>query len=643
MLCEATGVPVSSIVSCSVFLFPMVIVRLMVAAVESSVYSFQHADGFVAGLTLVGHSAKVLAVALLYPVGDLGFGSVGRVLGWTVIIVIVLVSFSCLSLLLILPRIRKKLEPERATPSIGISYEDIFENPFVPMLIVNPQNGHIMDANRMAQRFYGYSKQEMLGFYIWDINVLSKEELKKELAKAKTKKRNTFRFRHRLKSGEIKDVEVYSGPITIRGEKLLFSIIRDISSLLEWEKGLVEAKLEAESANQAKDDLLSVISHEMRTPLNPIIGFSSLLMGEIDDPEHIRQLEIINESAERLKQLIGDVLQFSKLTVGAYELTEHPFNLTRMICSIATTYNPNDGENEIVIENGQEPILEPLESGNCLLGDTGILHHIISNLVGNACKYTQHGRVVIRYGVLKEEEERYHIRIEVEDNGIGIAEDLKERIFEPFTQAEASFSRSFQGVGLGLAICRRLIAILDGKLCVESELGKGSRFWVELAMKRPNEKADTVDTPPLQINIGIREQLRSLNCDAKILLVEDSPFNIAYIRRFVQKIGCCCESFDNGADALNAFKNSRFDAVLMDLSLPQMDGFETARRIRDYEGTERRVPIIALTAHRSSKVRERCLESGFDEYIEKPVRPQVLRGVLASVLEKDKPSGEHEH
>jgi PAS domain S-box-containing protein len=409
--------------------------------------------------------------------------SEGIAWGWVVIVSVIILPSWGLTFLFY-RRWRENSRCMDLHPGSEIGYQDIFENPFAPMLIVNPNDGRIIDANQVALNFYGYSKKEMLNFHIWDINILSQQQMEVDMAKAKNERRNTFRFRHRLKSGEIKDVEVFSGPIMFKGEKLLFSTIRDISNVLQWEKGLVEAKLEAETASRAKDDLLSVISHEMRTPLNPIIGFSTLLMGELKDPEPIRQLEIINESAERLKQLINDVLQFSKLTAGAYELAEHPFDLGRMLQSIASMFNQDTGRNELLIENGTGEHMSPFRDGTQLLGDTGVLHHVISNLVGNACKYTTRGRIVIRYGVLEENEKKCRICIEVQENGIGIADELRERIFEPFNPAETSFSRSFEGVGLGLAICRRLVAILDGELNLESEIGKGSRFWINLWLNK---------------------------------------------------------------------------------------------------------------------------------------------------------------
>jgi len=366
--------------------------------------------------------------------------------------------------------LRKELEESEMRNS------RLFQNPFAIMFVLHPETGAIIDANEAAVRFYGYSRKELLGMSIFQINTLQVSEVRTVLARTLDERRGHFRFKHRLKCGDIRDVEVFSGPVQIRGEALLFSIVRDITDVIDRERLLEKAKEAAENASRAKDQFLSMMSHEMRTPLNPIVGFITLLLDEIEDPEQREQLEMMYDSAERLRELVENVLHFNKLNVDGFALRVRKFNLVGLLRGTHKLFSSTCRNNEVVLENhADRPVPEDLH----VFSDPDLINHILCNFLGNACKFTENGRVVLRSSVVKEETERILVRMEVQDNGIGIEPGKVDAIFDPFFRIDNSLSET-SGVGLGLSICEKMAQLLHAELGVDSNLGVGSCFSLQL-------------------------------------------------------------------------------------------------------------------------------------------------------------------
>jgi len=372
-------------------------------------------------------------------------------------------------------KLRKKLqESEKRNTAL-------FENPFVGMLVIDPQDGAIIDANSSAIEFYGYTREELLNLKVWQLNTLSNSEIKQLMGRMIEERRGVFRFKHKLKNGEFRDVEVVSGPVQIDGKPFLFSIVKDNTEVVLRELELHQARLTAESANRAKDEFLSMMSHEMRTPLNPIVGFSSLLLDEIEDETIREQLSMVVDSADRLRNLIDNILQFNKLSSDTFELKEAGFNLLSLIRQQYQLFSVSCGSNQLKFENDE---IAPIPEDLVVIGDSNNIAHILTNLLGNACKYTENGVVTLRSKLVGENENGCYVRIEVCDTGIGIDPVKLESIFEPFHQVDNSMTHPSGGVGLGLSICRKIANKMGAELTVESELGKGSCFAIRVWLPR---------------------------------------------------------------------------------------------------------------------------------------------------------------
>lgn len=369
----------------------------------------------------------------------------------------------------------------------------LFSNPFAAMLVIYPPTGRIVNANEAASEFYGYTKEELKQLTICELNVLSSAEIENSMSHAQKGDGNSFQFQHRLKSGEIRSVEVSSGPVVLNNEQHLFSIIKDRTDEIAWEQTLLKAKEAAEKANEAKDEFLSMMSHEMRTPLNPIIGFSDLLITTAEDEDSREQLSMIKVSALRLQKVIDDVLEFRKLSEKSYQVKNCDFRLSELVSGLLAMYHLPQSGNRLLVEAFEAERALPVSPDLILCGAADFLDHILSNLLGNAFKYTQNGTVYFRAGICSEESDRVQLLIEVEDTGEGIPEEKLKTIFEPFNQVDNSFTRVHEGVGLGLAICLKLADLMGAELTVVSEEGKGACFalrtWIARSKSKKTEKA----------------------------------------------------------------------------------------------------------------------------------------------------------
>ena len=356
----------------------------------------------------------------------------------------------------------------------------LFENPFAIMLVLDPENGNLMDANDTALKFYGYSKRELLKLSVFDLNTRPKEEVLSAMQQTTVSRSGVFRMQHRLKTGEIRDVEISSGPIVVKEKTYLFSIIKDITDRIRKEQQLVLAKEEAVKANRAKDEFLSMMSHEMRTPLNPIIGFLSVMMDESENEELKEPLKIMYDSAHRLNDLIDDVLQFNKLNQEIFRLKERDFRLASLFEGVISTFEGRCDSNEVLLrKEGNYAIPEDL----WVHGEPDLLVHIICNFIGNACKFTTNGSIEIRPVILQDDEKSIRFRVDVEDNGVGIEAEKLHEIFEPFVRVGKSKTET-GGVGLGLAISKKMADSIGGEIEVRSELGKGSCFSLVINLEK---------------------------------------------------------------------------------------------------------------------------------------------------------------
>ncbi|MCH8349810.1 MAG: response regulator [Chloroflexi bacterium] len=389
---------------------------------------------------------------------------------------------------------------------------------------------------------------------------------------------------------------------------------------LEYETNAArEAALEAK---RTTSEFLANMSHEIRTPLNTMIGATSLLMDSPLTSTQQEWMDMVHSSGESLLTLINDILDLSRIEAGRLPIEPIPFNLESVVHEVQ----------EIVAVKAEEKGLQlivtyPSEVPRSLVGDPGRIRQVLTNLVSNAIKFTHEGRVVMKVESEGPVTEEAHIRMSVEDTGIGIAQDKLEHIFEKFTQAHSESDHQYGGTGLGLAICNQLVELMGGTIEVTSRLGQGSVFRFRLTLPvHAEEPTPEISTEEIS-EVVARASRRIVN--ARVLVVEDNVFNQKIATEMLRKLGCRVDMAGNGREAVDMVQTFPYDLVFMDCQMPEMDGYEATAEIRRTEETGAHIPIIAMTANAMQGDRERCLEAGMDDYVSKPVRMEYLTEVLS--------------
>jgi len=402
-------------------------------------------------------------------------------------------------------------------------------------------------------------------------------------------------------------------------QELLEQKVKDRTDQLE------EATRIAQEANQAKSRFLANISHELRTPMNGVIGMLNIALDQGVNPELAEQLQTAQDCAHSLISLLNDILDLSKIEAGKMTLERIPFEVRALVADCIKTQQPKAQENSVGLGAEVSPSV-PRE----IIGDPLRIRQILANLIGNAVKFTEHGSVVVRMDGQFSHGSEFTLRFTVEDNGTGIPADKLLYIFDEFTQADGSVSRKYGGTGLGLSITRKLVELHRGEITVNSEVGSGTAFTVTLQCEAQpaangNHDASAAAATALARTILTEHALR-------ILVVEDNQVNQKVVTAVLRKRGFYIELANDGQEALSKLKSSAaFDLVLMDVQMPVLDGLEATRLIRK-EQRWKQLPIIAMTAHAMNGDKERCLEAGMSGYISKPVHPSLLLNTVDEFL-----------
>lgn len=474
----------------------------------------------------------------------------------------------------------------------------------------------IVRAYDKFQEMTGYSTEELTGQMLGQFLLTQKSvtRLQEEEIKGRKGQGDSFEIQLRKKNGKLLWVLVSMAPIYDLNNTLVGSlgIHFDLSARKELEDDLATAKIEAENAKDAESQFLARMSHEIRTPLNAIIGMSHILYDTQPTEAQQEYLSILKSSSDILLALINDILDFSKIQAGEITVNLKEFDLQGLVRSLQKTFQHK-------LEGKPVDVRVDIDQGikYLLIGDDLLLNQILLNLLGNAAKFTSQGAIGVKVKVLQYVAKRYTLEFTVHDTGIGVSEEKLELIFENFKQADGEVRHKFGGTGLGLAITRQLVELQGGSIRAESEVAIGTSFIFTIEYEDTGMTASaTTETLPSLAHIDI--------ANSRILVAEDNIMNRKYVATLFKKWGVPIHFAHNGREAVEKAQKEAYDLILMDISMPEMDGYEATIAIRNTKNPNQNTPIVALTASALVSKKDKAFRIGMTDYMAKPFKPMNL-------------------
>ena len=535
------------------------------------------------------------------------------------------------------------LELEAIGDSLKIASQyslSLIEASLDPMVTISTE-GKITDMNEATVNITGISRQKLTGtdFFNYFTEPQKAREVYLEVFAKGSVANSPLTLRHR--DGKLTDV-LFNGSVYKDNHGNVLGVVvvaRDVTEQKRVATELTEAKvaaerateiaenakIKAESATQiaenavkAKQQFLSNMSHEIRTPMNAIIGFTKVLLKTELTAKQKEYLSAIKLSGNALIVLINDILDLAKVDSGKMIFEQTPFKMAMSISAMLHLFEPKIQEKNLVLIKEYDPNIPEV-----LVGDPVRLHQIILNLVSNAVKFTSQGKITVNVHLLEEDNEKATIQFSVSDTGIGIAEDKLKTIFENFQQAYSGTSRLYGGTGLGLAIVKQLVEPQGGTIKVESVVNEGSTFSFCLSLKKTNAEA-AYETENIELDLDLKE--------LKVLVVEDIVLNQLLMKTILEEFEFSCDIAGNGKIAIDKLQRNTYDAILMDLQMPVMNGFNATEHIRNI--MKSKIPIIALTADVTTVDLAKCKAAGMNDYIAKPVDERLLYSKIVGLVKK---------
>ncbi len=484
--------------------------------------------------------------------------------------------------------------------------------------------GKIVAANPALSRMVGVSRTALRGRDFEDLlHPADRGRDNQELRELQFYERADFQTDRRLlrRDGGVIWARLSVSALPVRGKVERVVMIEDVTASKNAERQLRVARAEAERASRAKGEFLATMSHEIRTPMNAILGSSELLADTEMSETQAQYVDAIRTGGEQLLSLIDDILDFSKIEAGRVELEQAVIDLRALVGKVQGLFVSQARRKRVEFK-----VTIDEEMPGRIRGDATRLQQILSNLVGNAIKFTEGGIVYVRVNVVEAADERVLVRMEVSDTGVGMGEDTLQRLFRPFEQADGSTTRRYGGTGLGLSIVKQLVELMGGEIGAESMPAVGSTFWCTI----PFEVVTGAHEQP--VNAMRRRESGARLAGLRVLVAEDHPMNQMVIARILETLGCDAEIVGDGVQAVKAAQRRPYAVVLMDVHMPELDGVEASRMIID--GSSGVPPyVIGVTASALKEDRERCLDAGMQDFLTKPVRREELERALVDALD----------